>query len=124
MPVRYTIDSTRGLVHTVCEGDLVFDEITAHFVALGSDPAFIDGLDLLLELCADNMPTTRQVFDMVAPMRAAVGNRRFQRVAVVASTKAWYAFARTFDSASTGFFIEPRLFRDLDTARAWLDASD
>jgi len=121
MPVNYSIDSNQGLVHTVCEGDLVFDEVANHFRELGSDPAFVDQLNLLLELRADNVPTTQQVFNMIEPLRGAVGNRRFNRVAVVAFSEAWYGYARMFDAASSGFFMEPRVFSDLDTARAWIE---
>jgi hypothetical protein len=120
MPVHYCIDDNRRLVHTVCEGDLVYADVTAYFQALGSDPAFVDQLNLLLELRADNVLTPREVFGMVEPMRNAFGNRRFNRVAIVTFTDSWYRYARKFDATSTGFFAEPRMFRELDTALAWL----
>ena len=66
--------------------------------------------------------TTQQVFLLVEPLKAAVGNRRFNRVAVVAFSEAWYGYARMFDAATTGFFYEPRVFRDLEEAQLWLDS--
>lgn len=123
MPVRFHIDEEKNLVHTVCDGVLTFVDVTNHFTQLGAHPAFDDQRDLLLELRADNMPTTRQVFDMIGPMREAFGNRRFNRVAVVVYSDAWYGYARMFDAASVGFFAEPRVFRDINAATAWLSGA-
>ncbi len=62
MPVTYSIDATRRLIHTVCTGHLNFAEVMDHFRQLKVDPACCGRMDVLLDVSnADSLPESNQI---------------------------------------------------------------
>ena len=124
MPITYTIDRQQNLIHTMGAGDITFAEVLDHFQALAADPAFNPGTDVLLDLLGcTSPPSNAQVREAAAFLEHRSVRLRFGRCAVVASQDVMYGMMRIFQVFAESAFASIRVFRNLEDARLWLNAS-
>jgi len=122
MPVTYSIDQARRLIHTRCVGDVSLDEVIGHFDELVHDPACPGRLDVLLDLTdLTTIPASSQLRLVTRKIEEVSTRVRFGRCAIVAVTDAMFGMTRMFGTLTEGQFAAVRVFRNIDEARAWLE---
>ena len=122
MPVTYTIDQARKLIHTRCIGDVTLLEVIDHFDELVRDPSCPDRLDVLLDLTEQTLiPASSQLRLVTRKIEEVSSRIRFGRCAIVAPGNVLYGMLRVFAALTEGQFGAVRVFRDTGTARIWLD---
>ena len=121
MPVTYSIDADRKLLHTICSGPVNLPEVAAHFRALRDDPACTGRLDVLLDVSATEvLPESAQLGTVVAEVAAVRRKVEFGMCAVVATRDAMFGMMRMFEVLASRYFRAIRVFRDIGEAKAWL----
>ena len=122
MPVTYTIDSARNIIHTRCEGSVSFEEVITHFKTLTSDPKCPPRLNVLLDLTGvTSAPTSEQI----RRVSSVIGDSRkhlvFDTCAIAVSSELIYGMMRMFEVFTEENFRQARTFRGLDEAQEWLN---
>lgn len=122
MPVRYTIDTEARVIHTRMIGVMTADEIREHFAELRGDPKCEGTLYVLMDAMElTSIPTVAMIQftkDMVEFMRGQV---KFAAVAVAAVNSAQFGMFRMGQVILESVFGPTNVFRDLDSAREWLE---
>ncbi len=91
MPVTYSIDATRRLIHTVCTGHLNFAEVMDHFRQLKVDPACCGRMDVLLDVSnADSLPESNQIGAVGTALGAIRPKVQFEACGIVAAKDAMF----------------------------------
>lgn len=121
MPVTYSIDASRRMIHTICSGALTFAEVIGHFRELSVDPACSGHLDVLLDLSdTSTLPERRQLGAVNAELDAIRRKVQFGLCAIVATRDALFGMMRMFEVLAGDYFQATRVFRAIDQAEAWL----
>lgn len=123
MPVDYTIDASKGRIHTRCHGAVQFEEILEHFRSLAADEHLPDALDVMLDfrgLTAN--PDRDQVRSVALEVRRLLPTVEWKRCAVVAPEDLSFGIGRMFEMLSEPYFVSTMVFRSESEAEAWLDA--
>jgi stage II sporulation SpoAA-like protein len=119
--MHYKIDSERGMLFIVAEGEITQAERLEAMQAWISDPEFRPGLQTLADLSESaNVPTLAELEEIVAHMRryaAAIGQKR---IAIVTTRPVTFGVARQFGALAPGAFVTVQVFKDRDSALAWL----
>ena len=122
MPVRYSIDTEKRVIHTRMIGDMTVEDVRAHFAELRDDPKCEGTLYVLMDAIElSSIPTLAMIQftkDMVEFMRGKV---KFAAVAVAAVNSAQFGMFRMGQVILEGVFGPTNVFRDLDSAREWLE---
>ena len=122
MPISYTIDDARSLIHTTASGVLTDDDIIAHKASLASDRRIrptmrelsdIRGVDRL-DVTPEGI--TRMIWADQETWPAAEG----KKLAIVVSTEVAYGLGRMYQIQASPVDEKVRIFRDLDEAKSWL----
>ncbi|HLV88347.1 MAG TPA: hypothetical protein VKV39_15275 [Candidatus Sulfotelmatobacter sp.] len=121
MPVTYSVDSEAGVIRTVCESPLRFEDVLNHFQALRADPACTGGLDVLLDVSnADTLPAVSQLSSITSVIGNLTKKIRFGACAIVATRDAMFGMMRIFEAFAGDHFRAIRVFRDAREAELWL----
>ena len=122
MPVTYSIDNARNIIHTRCEGEVTFQEVTDHFAKLISDPTCPPRLNVLLDLTGlTSAPTSEQVRRVSSVIEDSRKHIVFDTCAIAVSSELLYGMMRIFEVFTEKNFRQTRTFRSLDKAREWLN---
>ena len=125
MSVRYEIDEENGVIHATAEGQ--FSALTwfeARTVML-QDPAFREGLDVLLDLrAAEPVAHPSEIIAKEAERFRVLAKRIGSvRIAVVAPGDLAFGIVRQWTAWLSGSHADIKGFRDLDKAKQWLGLS-
>jgi hypothetical protein len=121
MPVTYSIDATRRLIHTVCARPLTFAQVMDHFRELKEDPACSGRLDVLLDVSdADLVPEGHQLVAVSGAIRSIRDKVQFGLCAVVAGRDAMFGMMRVFEVRAGDHFGAIHVFRETAEAEIWL----
>ncbi|MBI5169992.1 MAG: hypothetical protein HZA61_10925 [Candidatus Eisenbacteria bacterium] len=122
MPVRYSIDPETQVIHTRMIGEMTSADLQSHFEELQGDPKCTGTLYVLLDAIElTSIPTVGMIQftkDMVELMRGRV---KFAAVAVAAVNSAQFGMFRLGQVILEPIFGPTNVFRDLDSARDWLE---
>ncbi len=122
MPVRYSIDPETQVIHTRMIGDMTVADVKAHFEELRGDPKCTGTLYVLMDAMElTSIPTVGMIQftkDTVELMRTRV---KFAAVAVAAVNSAQFGMFRMGQVILESVFGPTNVFRDLDSARDWLE---
>lgn len=121
MPITYRIDRERGLIFTVCAGEVTLPQVRTHFDALQSDPDCPRRPSVLLDLTRitslPEIPQVRAAAERVGQLEEIV----FEACAILADRDPVVAMARQFEVLARGHFAALRIFRQRKEAEEWLD---
>ena len=121
MPMYYKIDSDRGLLFVVAEGETSQDERLAAMQTWMNDPAFRPGLHTLADFSeSDNVPTLAELEEIVGVMKKYASTIGQKRIAIVTNRPVSFGVARQFGALAPGSFLTVQVFKDRDAALAWL----
>jgi hypothetical protein len=121
MPMRYRIDSECGMLFVVAEGETTQAERLEAMQAWMSDPEFRPGLQTLADFSdITNVPTLAELEDIVAYMRRHAATIGQKRIAIVAARAVSFGVARQFGALAPGAFLTVQVFKDRESALAWL----
>ena len=121
MPVTYSIDTTRRLIHTVCVGPVCLEDVVDHFTALKNDPACVGSMDVLLDVSeVDSVPESNQLRVVGSQIAAIRQKVQFELCAIIAERDVMYGMMRVFGVFAERWFREIRVFRKVANAEAWL----
>lgn len=121
MPMRYRIESERGMLFVEAEGETTQAERLEAMHAWVSDPAFRPGLHTLADFSeSTNVPTLVELEEIVAFMRRYATTIGQIRIAVVAARAVSFGVARQFGALAPGGFVTVQVFKDRESALAWL----
>ena len=120
MPMRHTIDSTRGMLFVVAEGETTQAERLAAMQAWLNDPEFRPGLHTLADFSESAIVATlAELGEIVGYIRrhaSAIGQKK---IAIVSARPVSFGVARQF-AALVPAHLTVRVFKDRDAALAWL----
>jgi hypothetical protein len=120
MPISYVIDRPRGLVRTICTGEVRFPDVLSHFDQLQKDPDRPWRLDVLLDfsglLTTPGVPEVRGVAYRIQH----VIDFGFERCALVAEQGPEIETARVFREVCGTRFSRVEVFPDAPSAEQWL----
>jgi hypothetical protein len=120
MPVTYAIQGKFIKMELV--GQYQPDDVIKTFEKAMSDPKCPNPAALLVDvrrsetLASAPVPEIRRVAEYIGPFSARVGGR----VAVVASSDIHFGLSRLGSVYSEGVGVEAQVFRDVESAAAWL----
>lgn len=121
MPMRYRIDSERGMLFVEAEGDTTQAERLEAMQAWIRDPDFRPGLQTLADFSeATNVPTLAELEEIVDYMRRYATTIGQKRIAMVTSRPVSFGVARQFGALAPGAFLTVQVFKDRESALAWL----
>lgn len=121
MPMRYQIDSERGLLYVVAEGVVDQSERLAVMKAWLSDPAFRPGLHTLADFSAStNVPTLQELEEIVLVIRRHAEAIGQTKIAIITEEPVTFGVARQFGAIAPSAFLTVQVFRDRHAALAWL----
>jgi hypothetical protein len=121
MPVTYSIDADRKLLHTICSGPVDLRQVVAHFQALRDDPACAARLDVLLDVSeTESAPESAELGTVVAEVAAVRQKVQFGMCAIVATRDSMFGMMRMFEVFASRYFRAIRVFREVGEAKAWL----
>jgi hypothetical protein len=121
MPMRYRIDSERGMLFIEAEGETTQAERIEAMQAWISDPDFRPGLQTLADFSeSTNVPTLAELEEIVAYMRRYAVTIGQKRIAIVASRAVSFGVARQFGALAPGAFLTVQVFKDRGSALVWL----
>ena len=121
MPIYYTIDSQRGMLFVVAEGESTQAERLAAMQAWLSDPAFRPGLQTLADFSqAVNVPTLLELEEIVEYIRRYASVIGQKKIAIVSTRPVSFGVARQFGALAPGGLLTVRVFKDRDAALGWL----
>jgi sulfate adenylyltransferase subunit 1 (EFTu-like GTPase family) len=121
MAMNYKIDSERGLLFVAAEGETSQAERLEAMQAWMRDPEFRPGLQTLADFSeSESVPTLAELEEIVGYMRrhqSAIGQKK---IAIVSTRPVSFGVARQFGALAPGEFLTVQVFKDRDTALAWL----
>lgn len=121
MPMRYTIDTERGMLFIEAAGETTQAERLEAMQAWISDPRFRPGLKTLADFSqSTNVPTLAELEDIVAFMRRYATAIGHVRIAMVTARAVTFGVARQFGALAPGAFVTVQVFKDRESALAWL----
>ncbi len=121
MPVTYSIDVARKLIHTTCRGPVALPEVVEHFRTLKDDPACVGHLDVLLDVSeADALPDSSQLGIVVKEVAAVCQKVQFGMCAIIATRDSMFGMMRMFEVFASRYFRAIRVFREATEAELWL----
>jgi SpoIIAA-like len=121
MPMRYKIDSERGMLFIEADGETTQAERLEAMQAWISDPDFRPGLQTLADFSeSTNVPTLAELQEIVDYMRRYATTIGQKRIAMVTSRAVSFGVARQFGALTPGAFLTIQVFKDRESALAWL----
>lgn len=121
MSFTYQIDSDAGMIFVVGEGETSQPERFQAMQAWMNDPAFRPGLHILCDFSAATTPPTlaelNEIVTFIKRNAAVIGKKK---VAIVASDPMTFGAGRQFQALSHSGPHNVQLFRDRESAMAWL----
>jgi len=123
VPVTYSIDPVRKLIHTICSGPMTLAEVIDHFRTLSTDPMCVGDLDVLLDVDrAEGFPEVGELGSVVTEVAKVSQNVRLGLCAIIASNVTMFGMMRMFEVLSGRYFRASRVFRNTSDAQQWLDS--
>jgi len=123
VPVTYSIDPVRKLIHTICSGPLTLEEVVDHFRALTVDPTCVGDLDVLLDVDrAERFPDVSELGSVVTEVAKVSHKVRFGLCAIIASNVTMFGMMRMFEVLAGRYFRAVRVFRKAPQAEEWLNS--
>ena len=123
MPVTYSIDPVRKLIHTICSGPMTLAEVVDHFRALTTDPMCAGDLDVLLDVDrSEGFPHVSELGSVVTEVAKISHKVRFGLCAIIAGNVTMFGMMRMFEVLAGRHFRAVRVFRKGPEAQAWLDS--
>lgn len=123
MPVTYTIDSQAKLIRTTCSNPTKLEEVIDHFRTLSTDPAYVNDLDVLLDVTnAGIVPDSRQLSAVSMELGRLGGKLKFGTCAIIAGGDAIFGMMRMFEAFTRKHFREISVFREAQSAEEWLNS--
>lgn len=122
MPLQYSIDSVLGIVRITVEGSPSLQEQAELAAQWMRDPAYREGMPILLDNRLRTEPSDREHVTKVALQAERSSLPKGTRCAVVVATDAEYGMTRMFASMSEGQPLLTKPFRDIAAAEQWLVA--
>lgn len=120
MPIRYRIDPKRGLVLTTATGVLTDDELLAHKRKLRADPDFRPDMCELSDVRqVTRLEVTPQGVQQFVEQDKSSEQPNY-RLAIVARADVVFGMARMYQTLTEKSGTQVGVFRDLETAEAWL----
>lgn len=124
MPIHYQIDSERGMLFIVAEGESSQADRLNAMQAWLNDPDFRPGLQTLADFSlATNVPTLTELEEIAGYIRRNASTIGQKKIAIVSTRPLTFGVARQFSALAPGDFLTVRVFRDRDEALAWLAES-
>lgn len=121
MPVTYLIDRSAHRVVLTVDGSMDNDVINACYAQLFADPAFVPGLDLLIDLSASQGNASVIQLRERARRSGAMKHLMSGRVAMLCVTNdVHFGLARMYTVFAREFGIVAEAFTSLDEANQWL----
>jgi hypothetical protein len=121
MPMRYKIDSERGMLFIEAEGETTQAARLQAMQAWIRDPEFRSGLQTLADFSESiTVPTLADLEEVVAYMRRYATTIGQKRIAIVTSRPVSFGVARQFGALAPGAFLTVRVFKDRESALTWL----
>jgi hypothetical protein len=128
MPIEYTIDVARGLIHTRGWDYIGDKEYRAYIANLFADPAVRPGMKQLtdwravtqVDVSAETMRATAETVRAFVERQHHQPNFTNYRLAIVVAQTVVYGMARMYQILSEEHDPHIGVFRDIDEARAWL----
>jgi hypothetical protein len=121
MPMHYQIDSERGMLFIVAEGETTQAERLEAMQAWMRDPEFRPGLQTLADFSeSSNVPTLAELEEIVAYIRQYASAIGQIRIAIVAARPVIFGVARQFGALAPGAYLTVQVFKDRESALAWL----
>ncbi len=121
MPMHYKIDSERGMLFVVAEGETTQAERLAAMQAWLSDPEFRPGLQTLADFSeSENVPTLAELEEIVGYMRKNAGTIGQKKIAIITNRPVSFGWERKFGWLEPGGCLTVQVFKGRDTALAWL----
>jgi len=121
VPVSYSIDLARGVIHTLCTGYVTFAEVIDHFLLLQQDPNCPDRLDVLLDLTGStSIPSSAQLEAVARAIGGIQEKVRFGACAIAASSDVLFGMSRVFEVLARQHFHATCVFRAVADAEEWL----
>jgi hypothetical protein len=121
MPMYYKIDSEHGMLFVAAEGETSQAERLEAMQTWMRDPEFRPGLQTLADFSKSaDVPTLAELEEIVGYMsrfQSAIGQKK---IAMVTTRPVSFGVARQFGALAPGEFLTVRVFKDRDTALAWL----
>jgi hypothetical protein len=120
MPVNYAIQGKYVTLELV--GKYLPDDVIKAFERAMSDPKCPNPAALMVDvrrsetLATTPVPEIRRVAEYIGPFAARVGGR----VAVVASSDVHFGLSRLGSVYTEGVGVDAQVFRDVESAAAWL----
>jgi hypothetical protein len=120
--VNYSIDGR--LLKLELDGQYEPDDVIKSFVSAMGDPKVPDPVSLLVDVRRSETLATREVeqirriAEYIGPYAKRVGGR----VAVVAASDIHFGLSRLGSVYAEGVGVETEVFRDFESAVAWLQA--
>jgi len=122
MPITYTIDKERKVVHTRSLGVITDADLLAHKAELTNDPAFCPTMAQICDCRHVERfeATTEGIRAMVAFDKTHAARRSGHRVACVAAGDELFGMARMYSQRSEGGPQRVGAFRSMTEAEVWL----
>jgi hypothetical protein len=121
MPMRYRIDSERGMLFVEVGGETTQTERLEAMQTWMNDPEFRPGLKTLADFSeSTNVPTLAELEEVVAYMRRYAATIGQKRIGIVASRAVSFGVARQFGALAPDAFLTVQVFKDRESALAWL----
>ena len=123
MPVTYSIDPARKLIHTTCSSTANLEEIIDHFRTLSIDPQCVGSLDVLLDVSsAETFPDSKNLARVITELGKLSEKVQFGLCAIAAGQDTMFGMMRMFEVVAGKHFTVVRVFRTLAGAQQWLDS--
>jgi hypothetical protein len=122
LPIVYSIDGVRGIVHTTMTGKVTLAEVLAHFQEVAADPAYRPHFDGFSDYSDAELvqPDGADIRRLAAALPLAAPSRR----AIIVGNSLQFAFGRMVEMNRTTPGVETRVFRSREEAAAWLGLTD
>ena len=121
MPLRYHIDSNARMLFVFGEGAITQNERLDAMRAWLRDPAYRPGLNTLCDFSATtSTPKLMELKEIIWVIRRNADLIGRKKLALVAAGPATYAVARQFRAFVDPSPLDVNVFKDRQTARAWL----
>lgn len=121
MPMHYQIDSERGMLFIVSDGDTTQPERLAVMQAWLNDPEFRPGLRTLADFSnSGSVPSLPELEEIVGYLRRYADTIGQKKIAIVTGRPVSFGVARQFGALAPSGFLTVRVFKDRDAALAWL----
>jgi len=123
MPISYSIDSSRSLIHTRCVGDTTLPEVLEHFRELRNDPKLPAQLNVLLDLTGvTNAPQRDHLRAVVTEMKELAATLNWGALAIVARSDLLFGMSRIIGVFVADVFTSTGVFRQVREAERWIES--